>query len=279
MILGILICGILFTSFTVRLVGKQTAEQEWENNAAYAPVSGGEQGRSYPGAELPQAAAAGAEEIPQEAETDENEGGQEETEAAEGETVLPDAAVYGDAAAAEDTQEERVEQQNQETAAAAMARSPVSMEEASMEADEHAGPGVMLEEDVGGTVLSGEKKTAEDFRRRLEEIDSQIADQRSRNEASTTYDMWTLAENERKLWDSELNNIYTNIRSHIPEDQQEALVREERAWIVSRDAKAAEDAEKYAGGTLESVEYTASLAASTRDRAYELVETYGEYLR
>lgn len=260
-IFGILISGILFTSFTVRLVGRQTGEQETGVAARYASGPAGEQGRAYPSPGEAGMRAA----LP---ESEEETGTQgpvlysgitaqaEETAAAQ---AAADAAAEPDAAALEASGE--------------------NTEEASLAADEAAGPGVMLEEAVGGTVLSEDRKTAEDFRRRLEEIDSQIADQRSRNEAVTTYDMWTMAENERKLWDSELNNIYSNIRSHIPEDRVEALIREERAWIVERDAQAAEAAGKYAGGSLESVEYAASLAACTRDRAYELVETYGEYLR
>ena len=146
-----------------------------------------------------------------------------------------------------------------------------------MAADEGAGPGMALEES-SGTMMVPEKKTAEDFRRRLEEVDQQIADQRAANAAYTTYDMLNMAENERQLWDSELNHIYSTIKRHIPADREEALVKDERAWIARRDAKAAEDAGRYEGGTLESVEYTASLAASTRARAYELVELYGEYL-
>ena len=37
-------------------------------------------------------------------------------------------------------------------------------------------------------------------------------------------------------------------------------------------------AAKYGGGTMESLEYTASLSASTRSRAYELLDSYGDYL-
>ncbi len=277
-ILGILICGILFTSFTVRLVNRQGEQQAWDKDGAYIQAAGGEQESAYAAAAAPRAAAAGGEDALPEQETETEDEEQNRTEEADS-SPEDGRAEDGGESFEKETEKENEEQSSGEAAAfMARAAAPAS-ESASLEADEKAGPGVMLEEDVGGTVLSEDRKTAEDFRRRLEEIDSQISEQRARNEASTTYDMWTLAENERKLWDSELNNIYGNIRSHIPEDRMEALVKEERAWIVSRDAKAAEDAEKYAGGTLESVEYAASLAASTRERAYELVETYGEYLR
>ena len=48
--------------------------------------------------------------------------------------------------------------------------------------------------------------------------------------------------------------------------------------IRERDTAAKQAAERYKGGTMENVEYTASLANSTRDRAYELLDLYESYL-
>lgn len=120
-------------------------------------------------------------------------------------------------------------------------------------------------------------RTAQEYKKHFAEIDSQM--EALRNQAVSTYDMKTTLENEWKLWDSELNNIYGIIKGNLPEDQVEALVKDERAWIASRDAKAAESAGKYEGGTMESVEYLASMANSTRERVYYLVEQYENYLQ
>lgn len=290
-ILGILVCGILITSYTTRLVERQAESMAQSQELTYSDGSPGRLRYGRSGAETAQAADGGqpedrapemedvlaAAEIQKAAGSVETEVEMEAAEAADfaGESVAGEtAAPAGDAPALASALEET-------TAGVAVhsGRSAVEQaEQASIAADEGAGPGLALEESAGGTAVPEKKKTAEDYRTRLEEIDSQIADQRSRNDGTTTYDMWAMAENERKLWDSELNSIYSVIKSHIPEGELEALVKDERAWIVSRDAKASEDAGKYAGGTLESVEYSASLAASTRDRAYYLVETYGEYL-
>ena len=46
-----------------------------------------------------------------------------------------------------------------------------------------------------------------------------------------------------------------------------------------RDEKAVEAAKQSGGGSMESVEYTASLAASTRERSYELLDVYGYVLQ
>lgn len=309
-ILGILVCGVLLTSFNSRMLKKQQEEMArdevireaaYGNEAAY----GGEAGygavnsRMYVGS-----AAARKEEISPasagEQETELQPGEEEESAPVPSDSGQDGAAAEG-AEPAEAEEDLTGESPAQPSAEAAGEASPApaaffggeavispedggdaekfiqQSEAESVAADEGAGPGMALAES-SGTMMVPEKKTAEDFRRRLEEVDQQIADQRAANAAYTTYDMLNMAENERQLWDSELNHIYSTIKRHIPADREEALVKDERAWIARRDAKAAEDAGRYEGGTLESVEYTASLAASTRARAYELVELYGEYL-
>ncbi|WP_455539357.1 lysozyme inhibitor LprI family protein [Terrisporobacter sp.] len=49
---------------------------------------------------------------------------------------------------------------------------------------------------------------------------------------------------------------------------------EEVVWIKHRDKKAENDASEYAGGTMEGLVYVGSLADSTKERCYELVNTY-----
>lgn len=51
-------------------------------------------------------------------------------------------------------------------------------------------------------------------------------------------------------------------------------MEQQRAWLKERDSAAVEAAKNSAGGSSESLEYTASLAESTRARAYELAELY-----
>ena len=309
-ILGILVCGILVTSFTSSLLREQerglAASQDsgyaGEEELAQARLYGtagvsaemeslpAEDGEEYTGAAPEAAGLSGGAENP----ADGAEAGEIEAAADGAEAGIQTAGtgeVLAEAEASPASPAAGSQAVSGMTSSASRARSGAGDEEQkaslaaaessaaeSIAADDTAGPGISLAAESGGTVLSEEKKTAADFKRRLEEIDRQIEDQRARNETYTTYDMWTMAENERKLWDGELNNIYSTVKDHLPSDQVEALVKDERAWIVERDAKASEDAGKYEGGTLESVEYSASLAASTRARAYELVETYGDYL-
>lgn len=120
------------------------------------------------------------------------------------------------------------------------------------------------------------EETGVNYRGRLDELDLQIQRIRSEGTESTSYSMKTAAENELKLWDSELNTIYNDILNYLDEEESQKLISEEREWMKERDAKAVEAAKKFAGGSLEGLEYTASLAESTRRRAYALADFYEE---
>ena len=88
-----------------------------------------------------------------------------------------------------------------------------------------------------------------------------------------------LADSELKLWDNELNLIYNAVKDDLDDGEAADLVEEERAWIRERDRKAIDAAKASAGGSLESVEDTASLADSTRERAYELLDRYEDRIQ
>ncbi|MCI9361323.1 MAG: DUF1311 domain-containing protein [Hungatella sp.] len=118
------------------------------------------------------------------------------------------------------------------------------------------------------------------YRNRLSELDAQIQknkENQASNNSNTNSLTQSSAASELKLWDNELNVIYDQILERMDEKQAGELVEEERQWMKERDRLAAEAAKAFSGDAKESVEYTASLAESTRLRAYELVEAY-EYL-
>lgn len=116
------------------------------------------------------------------------------------------------------------------------------------------------------------------YNRLLLDLDTQIQNMRSESSDSTTYSMKTMADKELKLWNVEMNLLYTDILKAADDDAKGKLESSQQNWMKSRDAKAEAAAKKYSGGTLEGVEYTASLAESTRKRAYELVEKYIDLL-
>ena len=121
-------------------------------------------------------------------------------------------------------------------------------------------------------------ESADYFKKHFKELDAQIKKMREDSADSNTYSMKALADKELKLWNREQNTIYEAISESLPEDSKRKLEASQQSWIKDRDLKAEEAAKKYSGGSLEELEYTASLAGSTRERAYELVTEYEEFL-
>ncbi len=140
------------------------------------------------------------------------------------------------------------------------------------------------QEDTWGTAkLSAVEEPGQDpvpyYVKRLQDLDSQIQKNRENQPgANVNASVKSAAANELKLWDSELNDIYNAILERLEKEESEALVKEEREWLKERDVLAMEAAKKSAGSSNESIEYTFSLVESTRKRAYELAERYGQVL-
>jgi Uncharacterized protein conserved in bacteria len=93
-------------------------------------------------------------------------------------------------------------------------------------------------------------------------------------DAAPTNDMFQEVCKEHKEWDYELNNIYGILKVQLSPSDMKNLQNEEIQWIKDRDAKAKKDASEMAGGSMEKVLYEGSLAKSTRERCYELVDKY-----
>ncbi|WP_436373743.1 lysozyme inhibitor LprI family protein [Cytobacillus sp. BC1816] len=75
-------------------------------------------------------------------------------------------------------------------------------------------------------------------------------------------------------WDQALNEIYQVLEKQLSTTEMEKLRVEQRKWITYRDDTAKEAAKKFEGGTMESLEYTASQAGTTKEKSYDLVESY-----
>lgn len=75
-------------------------------------------------------------------------------------------------------------------------------------------------------------------------------------------------------WDQALNEIYQVLEKQLSTTEMEKLRVEQRKWITYRDDTAKEAAKKFEGGTMESLEYIASQAGTTKERSYDLVEGY-----
>lgn len=174
----------------------------------------------------------------------------EDTEDPAGDTAKTDAPAAEDGKAARKSSEE---------SASSVVISPLT--------------GMVEYKETAGTLL-----TEEDYQKRFQEVDSRIQKVKESGVVPNTDTFKNMAEYEYRLWDNELNTIYRDILKGLTEEETEELKKEEREWMKTRDETARKAASKYSGGSIESMEYTASLADSTRSRAYGLLETYGDRL-
>ncbi|MFD2627496.1 lysozyme inhibitor LprI family protein [Oceanobacillus kapialis] len=114
-------------------------------------------------------------------------------------------------------------------------------------------------------------KTA--YRNKLVELEEQLAAE-EKELGSTQRELTEFAGKSFNMWDDALNEVYAELEKQLSKDEMESLREEQRAWVQTRDAKAAEEAAKYEGGSMESMQYISSQAQLTKERAYELITDY-----
>ena len=198
--------------------------------------------------------------------------GQETAAAADGEAV-PEAAAFGAAPATAspktaggDSASESPDDAGTEGTAADIAADAASAPEETTAADEPISPL------VGARPAERSSGSGTDYRQRLEDLDAQIERIQKEEQESNVYSIITSAESELKMWESELNTIYTALLAALSQEDAAGLAQEQQEWMQNREAKAAESSGK--GGSMESLGYAAALVSITRDRAYELVARY-----
>lgn len=77
-----------------------------------------------------------------------------------------------------------------------------------------------------------------------------------------------------KAADSQLNQVYEQIRQGLAPDQQQQLLAAQRLWIQFRDATCKAESDLYKGGSEASPAYTACLEEETRQRTADLKTIY-----
>ncbi|MGL5755426.1 MAG: lysozyme inhibitor LprI family protein [Paraclostridium sp.] len=93
-------------------------------------------------------------------------------------------------------------------------------------------------------------------------------------ENGTTGEMVEAEGTKLKRWDNMLNEIYSLLKTQLTESEMNELKSKQRSWIEYRDKTAENEASENIGGTLYNVVYNGSLARLTKERCYELVNTY-----
>lgn len=135
--------------------------------------------------------------------------------------------------------------------------------------------GVVTEADEEITVL-----TAEDFFNRFAAAEESTVKiwEKATLENMMAYN--AAAEQERVLWDYELNLVYSEIRSRMSMEEAEELKHLELEWLKTRDQYAEKTAAKSSMKNVQKQDpvYTRALSEKTKERCYWLVAEYEELL-
>lgn len=115
--------------------------------------------------------------------------------------------------------------------------------------------------------------TKQEYLEKLDAVDAGLGDLQSLREGSTA-SMIEAADEEYKRWDEALNQIYGELKEQLSESDMAKLKQEQLEWISTRDETAKEASLKFEGGTMQPLEYSSVLASVTKDRCYELVNSY-----
>lgn len=75
-------------------------------------------------------------------------------------------------------------------------------------------------------------------------------------------------------WDNMLNEIYSLLRHELSASVADDLKNKQIQWLKYRDKTAENDASEYEGGTMYGLIYVDSLGMTTKERCYDLVNTY-----
>lgn len=128
--------------------------------------------------------------------------------------------------------------------------------------------------------ISEARYNAEDFAERFENVEANSEKLWSNLSVENSVAYYAAAEQERVLWDYELNLIYGEIRKKLSEDEAEELKHLELDWMKERDQYAEKMALKSTAMNVQNQNpvYTRALAEKTRERCYWLLDAYGDVL-
>lgn len=74
-----------------------------------------------------------------------------------------------------------------------------------------------------------------------------------------------------KLWDDELNRIWSELERQMGKEEFEKLREEQRSWIASKEASVKEAGEEYKGGSMQPLVENELAARLTKNRVYDLL--------
>lgn len=126
----------------------------------------------------------------------------------------------------------------------------------------------------GVTQNSSKVNMKNHYLRIMDSEDKELSDIAKHLQGASMQNQIMAAEELCSRWDYLMNDIYENLKEGLPPGEAGNLEKKQEEWIKYRDDTAQAASSKYAGGIMEDLEYKNTLARITKERCYELVETY-----
>lgn len=127
------------------------------------------------------------------------------------------------------------------------------------------------EEEVKNETSKSSSSEKSVYTKKLATVNKEVNDM---SVAGSTAQMEDALAEQYSKWDDLLNDIYGVLKTQLSSEDMEALKKEQRSWIKTRDKKAKEASDSAGDGSAFNIEYTKSLIETTKDRCHELVEDY-----
>lgn len=123
------------------------------------------------------------------------------------------------------------------------------------------------------TKIEGRRK---EFIERLDNIQKELDSlpEKKDSDAGITNAMRSFYGISYDMYDKALNEIYALLKEQLSPETMQNLQSEQIKWIEKKEDTATNEAEKYKGGSFEFVAYNSSLYETTKNRSYELVNSY-----
>ena len=118
------------------------------------------------------------------------------------------------------------------------------------------------------------KRTRDEYIQKLNMVEDELNDLSYLYESGVTTDLLEAEGQAVERWDGMLNEIYNLLKVQLSKTEMDDLTDKQISWIKYRDTTAQNESSPFEGGSFARVQYISTLARLTKERCYELVNTY-----
>lgn len=109
---------------------------------------------------------------------------------------------------------------------------------------------------------------------KLDDLDESVTQSDTLHHEESTSEMIQIEENKFSKWDEMLSEICALLTNQLNKKELEEFKDKQQNWLNYRENIANKDADKFEGMNFAEVQYNSTLTELTKERCYEIVNTY-----